>query len=164
MAKIKSVMKVGRMHQHVKFHAILLMHSSENVRKPQFDLFQQVKIDYDHGLLIFLTCIHNLLSSEGDQDTSACQIAGHSSHAFPRICPESQNAAKMRKSTNRDQNPISSECGQISDQFYPAFFSKGSETTSLICFTWSDATKIRKVNRPWSHCTQFWRWSEYISI
>ena len=47
-----------------------------------------------------------LISFEGSQDTSACQITGHSSHAFSRKFPEiaknrpaslSQSAAKIRK-------------------------------------------------------------------
>ena len=63
----------------------------------------------------------NSISSEGGQDTLACQSSGHSSLAFSRKCPEveiwsvslSQNDAKMRKSTNDDPNFISSEMVRI---------------------------------------------------
>ena len=44
----------------------------------------------DHG--------QNLISSEGCQDTSACQSSGHSSLLFSRKCPEVANLACFTKS------------------------------------------------------------------
>ena len=57
-------------------------------RNPKFDPFHQVKIasmlekstDRDH----------ELISSEGGQDTSACQISGHFLHAFSEKCSKTQ--------------------------------------------------------------------------
>ena len=40
----------------------------------------------------------NLISSEGGQDTSACQSSGHSSLAFSRKCLEVANFARFTKS------------------------------------------------------------------
>ena len=77
------------------------------VKNPKFDLFHKVKIlpkfrkSTDHG--------QNVISSQGGQDTSACQSAGPSSFAFSRkylevaslACFTSQNDAKMRKINRR---------------------------------------------------------------
>ena len=61
----------------------------------------------------------NQTSSECGQDTSACQISGHSFQAFSRDCLETQNwpvslnqnCAKISK-FNNDQNLSASESGQ----------------------------------------------------
>ena len=53
---------------------------------PKFDPFHWVKTEpkleksTDHD--------HNLISSGGAQDISACQIAGYPFHVFSRKCPE----------------------------------------------------------------------------
>ena len=63
---------------------------------PQFDPFHEVKIvpklekSTNRG--------HKLISSEGDQDTSACKISGHSLHAFSGKCPETPNLTRFTKS------------------------------------------------------------------
>ena len=40
----------------------------------------------------------NLNSSEGGQNTPACQISGHSFHTFSRKCPETSNFTGFTKS------------------------------------------------------------------
>ena len=63
---------------------------------PKFDPFHLVKIapklekSPDRN--------HNLISSEGGQDTAACKISGHSLHAFSGKCPETPNLTRFTKS------------------------------------------------------------------
>ena len=63
----------------------------------------------------------NLIISEVNQDTPACQISGHSSHEFSRKCPKKQQKnvynwvemlLKWGKSTDCNQKLISSEGGE----------------------------------------------------
>ena len=57
-----------------------------NVRKPQISpISPSQKLCQEEKST---NCDHNLISSEGGQDTSACQISGHSLHAFSGKCPE----------------------------------------------------------------------------
>ena len=53
---------------------------------PKSDPFYQVKIA--PKLEKSTKCDHNLISSEGSQDTAACKILGHSLDAFSGKCPE----------------------------------------------------------------------------
>ena len=46
---------------------------------------------------------HNLISSEGGQDTSACKISGHSLHAFSGKCPETPDLTRFTKSKWRQK-------------------------------------------------------------
>ena len=63
---------------------------------PKFDLFQQVKIV--PKLQKSKDCDHELISSEGGQDTSACKISGHFLYAFSGKCPETPNLTRFTKS------------------------------------------------------------------
>ena len=64
-------------------------------RTPKFELFHKVKMmpkwgkSTDHD--------QNLISSDGGQDTSACQSSGHSSFVFSRKCLEVANLACFTK-------------------------------------------------------------------
>ena len=68
-------------------------------RIPKFDLFHEVKMpsiwgkSTDHD--------QNLICSEGDQDTPACQFSGHSSHALSRKWRETLNLTCFSKSKYR---------------------------------------------------------------
>ena len=99
-------------------------------------------------------CNHNLISSEGGQDTSACKIA-----------------PKLEKSPDRNHNLISSEGGQDTAPYYISGHSlhvcsrKCPETPNLTRFTKSKLCQNHKnSNRPWPWTNQFWRWSRYISM
>ena len=63
---------------------------------PKFDPFYKVKIV--PKLEKSTDQRHKLISSEGDQDTSACKISGHSLHAFSGKCPETPNLTHFTKS------------------------------------------------------------------
>ena len=63
---------------------------------PGFDLFHYVKIATKLEKLTGHD--HNLVSSEGGQDTSVSKISGHSLHVFSRKCPETQNLTRFTKS------------------------------------------------------------------
>ena len=63
---------------------------------PKFDLFHKVKIA--PKLEKSLDRNHNLISSEGGQDTAAYDISGHSLHAFSRKCLETPNLTRFTKS------------------------------------------------------------------
>ena len=83
------------MQQHTIFQAIPSMRSPGNAQKPQIwpiSLSQNsakiTKINYHDPALI---------SSEGGQDTSASEIAGHSLHAFSKKCPETPNLTRFTK-------------------------------------------------------------------
>ena len=75
-----------KIHQHTKFQTFPSMRSPGNARKPQIwpislspsDAKGGKSTDHDH----------NLISSEGAQDTSTCIISDHSLHAFSGKCPE----------------------------------------------------------------------------
>ena len=41
---------------------------------------------------------HKINSYEGGQDTSACNISGHSLHAFSDKCPDTTNLTRFNKS------------------------------------------------------------------
>ena len=64
-------------------------------RNPKFDAFHYDKIapklekSTDHD--------HNLIISEGGQDTSARRIPGHSLHQFSRKCPGIPNLTRFTK-------------------------------------------------------------------
>ena len=73
------------------------------------------------------TVTKNLICSEGDQNSSTCQIWGHSSLVLSRKCPEKANLAsftkskycqKEKKSTHDDQNLVSSKGGQDTSACY----------------------------------------------
>ena len=49
---------------------------------------------------------YNLISSEVGQDTSACQISGHSLHAFSGKWPEPTNLTRFIKSKWRQKEEI----------------------------------------------------------
>ena len=67
----------------------------ENAWKPQIDLFHKVKIA--PKLEKSLDRDHNLISSEGIQDTAAYHISGHSLHAFFRKWLETPNLTRFTK-------------------------------------------------------------------
>ena len=96
MTKMYTVEKVVRIHHHVKLQAIPPMHSEENYQRPQIWPVSQSQNDAKKGK----STDHdqNLISSEGGQDTSACQSSGQSSLAFSRKCPEVANLACFTKS------------------------------------------------------------------
>ena len=107
----------------------------------------------------------NLVTSEGGQDTSACQISAHSCNTFSRKCLETTNltcftklnAAKMRK-TNRAWP----KCKQ-----FPRYTSMSNFRPFLQIWPVvlnQNGAKKRKINRPWPKCNQFWRWYGYISM
>ena len=125
-----------------------------NLRKlagnPKFDLFHSLEIAQKLGKSTNPN--QNLFSSEGGQDTAACQISGHSFHAFSRKCPETPNltsftkskiAPKLGKSTNLNQNLFSSggaqdtPACQLSGYSFHAFSGKCPETPNLTSFTMS---------------------------
>ena len=56
------------------------MGSKENPENPKLDLFNLVKIMPKWWKST--ECDQNVISWKGGPDTSACQILGHSSHAF----------------------------------------------------------------------------------
>ena len=100
MAKNKSVLKVVKIHQRAKFHAISSMRSPGNARKPQIwpvSLSQNSakikKKPTDRG--------HKLISSEDGQDTSACKISGYSLHAFFGKCPKTSPDGRTDGQTDR---------------------------------------------------------------
>ena len=51
--------------------------------------------------------VHNLICSEGGQDTSACNISGHSLHAFCSKCLETPNLTRFTKSKWCQKYPVS---------------------------------------------------------
>ena len=65
-------------------------------RNPKYDQFHYVKIlpklqkSTDRN--------HNLITSEGSQDTAAYQIAGHSPHAVSGKSPETINLTRFTES------------------------------------------------------------------
>ena len=119
----------------------------------------------------------NLTSSEGDQDTSACQISGHSSHAFSGKCPEMYNFTKSKccqklgKWTDLawpKSNQFWRWSGYISMSKYGPFFPCVLQKMPRNHKFWpvsqsQNAAKIRKMNRPWPKPNQLWMWSGYIS-
>ena len=46
---------------------------------------------------------HNLISSEGGQDTPACKISDHALCVFSRKCPETLNLTRFTKSKWRQK-------------------------------------------------------------
>ena len=89
--------------EHSKIRPIPLIHCHENAWKLHI---WPVSLSQNGVKTGKRTINHdpNVISSKGGQDTSACQILGHSSHAFsrkfrkPQIWPVplSQNCAKMK--------------------------------------------------------------------
>ena len=76
-----------RINQHAKFQAAIpSMRSPGNARKPQIWPVLLSKSDTKGGKSTERD--HNLITSEGGQDTLAlaCKISGHSVHAFSRKC------------------------------------------------------------------------------
>ena len=94
-------------------------------------------------------CNHNLINSEGGQDTSAFKISGHLLNGFSRKCQETPNLThitvkivpKLEKSPDCDYKLISSEDGQdtsaytISGHSLHAFSGKCPVTPNLTRFT-----------------------------
>ena len=72
------------------------MCSSRNGRKPQI---LPVSPSQNSAKIRKITDRnHNLISSEGHQDTAAGKISGHSLHVFSRKRPETQNFTRLTKS------------------------------------------------------------------
>ena len=91
----------------------------------------------------------------------------------PQILPvalSKKSAIKLEKSTNCDNNLISSESAQdksackISGHSLHAFTGKCPETTNLTRFIKLKWRQRREINRPWPKSNQFWRWSGYINM
>ena len=61
---------------------------------------------------------HNLISSQGDQDTSTCQISGNSSHVFSRKCPETSTLTCFSNSKRRQNEENSNRPWPKSNQFW----------------------------------------------
>ena len=114
-------------------------------------------------------------SNQFSTDTPACKIPGHHFHAFaknvwkPQVWSVSlsQNTPKIRKSTEDEQNLISSEGGQGSryfsiPNFSHAFSRKCLESLNFTCFTKSKCHQTRKIHRRWPKSDQFWRYLGYI--
>ena len=99
------------------FSANSSMHFPGNAWKPQFDPFHKVKVTPKEGKPTDHD--HNLISSEGGQDTSPCRISGQFLRVFSRKCPETpnlafsliQNSVFIRKSTDHNSHLVSSEDG-----------------------------------------------------
>ena len=82
LTKISSVLKVFRIHHHAKFQRIPTLRWPTNVQKPQ--LLHNLLSQNDANMMKINKLWQNLISSGGGQDTSACQISGHSLRAsFP---------------------------------------------------------------------------------
>ena len=68
---------------------------------PKFNPFHSVKVMSKGQKLT--DCDHNLISSEGGQDTSACKISGHSLHAFSgkylEIYPDERTGGRKGRKT-----------------------------------------------------------------
>ena len=83
---------------------------------------------------------------------------------------KSKGAPQWGKSTERDQNRISSEGGQdssackISGYSLHAFSGKCPETLIWPVSLSQSDTKSRKINWPWPKFHPFWRWSGYVSM
>ena len=82
----------------------------------------------------------------------------------------SKGAPKWGKSTEHNQNPISSEGGrdtsacQNSGHSSHVFSRKGLESQIWPVSLSQSGAKRRKINRPWPKCNQFSSWSKYISL
>ena len=90
LAKIWSVLEVIRIHRHAKFQAIP-SRCSQNARKPIW----QSKFAPKWGNST--NCDQNLIRYEDGQDTSTCQISGHSFWAFYDEYAEPPNLANITK-------------------------------------------------------------------
>ena len=100
--------------------------------------------------LYWANICQNLISSEGDHDTPACQIWCHFFHAFSLKCSEtpislSFLATRGRNWTNIGQNVIISEGGhdapacQISGHLFHGFSLECPETKNWCSVWWAEA-------------------------
>ena len=111
------------------------MRSPENAWKPQM---WPVSLSQNSAKIRKSTNYnHNLINSEGAQDTSACKISGHYLKGFSRKCPETpnlthftklKNLLKLEKSTDCDHRLINSE--GATDHDHNLISSEGAQDTS----------------------------------
>ena len=88
--------KVIKIHQHAKYQGISTMVLQEMSGNLKFDPVFLVKIE--PKLQKSTNHNHNLVSTECGQQTSACNILGHSLHAFSEKCLETPNLTHFIKS------------------------------------------------------------------
>ena len=143
--KIQSVLKVVKIHEHTKFHAILLLGSQKMTRNCHFDLFYEVKMPpkwgrsaYHDKILIGMSNFRPLIPNFPKKNAQK-----------PQIWPVSQNQITIKMTTiNRSWpkfNQFLSWSGHTFQAISPLrflfcfvfvlFFRKCLETRFFTCFT-----------------------------
>ena len=122
----------------------------------------------------WIHCNHNIISSEGDQDTAACKLSGHSFYEFSRQCPKNPIwPVSLFKITPKWKNQQTMTiiysvlkvarihlCAKV--QAIPSMRSPGNARKPVSPS--QNSGKIKEINRPWPLTYQFWRWAGYISM
>ena len=142
-------------------------------RNPRYEQFNKVKV-----VLKWVKSTdsdQNLISSEGSQDTSTCQMSGHSFQAFSGKCLEGPNLTYLTKSKlcqNLNNQQIMTIIWLVM-KVVSIHLDAKFQAILFMCFPgnakspriWpvslcQSCTKIRNINRMWPSSYQFWRWSE----
>ena len=139
-------------------------------RNLAFDQFHNTKMAPKRGKST--DCNQNLISSEGGQDTSACQNSGHFSHAFSRkrhrnlkfdqfhyakVAPKKENQQTVTKISSVRKVVWIHQHAKI--QATPPMHSLWNawKPPNLPVSRSQSGAKRRKINRQWPKSIRFWR-------